>query len=92
MKESKEINTYVSWPEKMSSERINCKIHLATEATRQVDRSCRRHSVSLSAHSRCFSQKSNTERHRFDNKERKSTGEVSNRSVWMFYSINSVQC
>lgn len=26
------------------------------------------------------------------NKEWKSTGEVSNRSVWMFYSINNVQC
>lgn len=62
------------------------------KATRQVDRSCRRHSVSLPAHSHCFTPKSNTGRHRFDNKERKSTGEVSNRSVWMFYSINSVQC
>lgn len=28
----------------------------------------------------------------FDNKERKSTGEVSNISVWMFYSTNNVQC
>lgn len=34
----------------------------------------------------------NTERHMFDNKEGKSTDEVSNISVWMFYSINNVQC
>ncbi len=34
----------------------------------------------------------NTERHMFDKKEGKSTGEVSNISVWMFYSINNVQC
>lgn len=42
------------------------------------------------AHSYHFIQ--TTERHMFDNKERKSTGEVSNISVWMFYSINNVQC
>lgn len=47
----------------------------------------------LSAHSYVFFFLFRTQRkHMFDNKERKSTGEVSNISVWMFYSINNVQC
>lgn len=89
MKDSKEINTYVNWPVKMSSERINCKIHLATRGNQA---GWQKPSASFRVTSSTLTQKSNTERHRFDNKERKSTGEVSNRSVWMFYSINSVQC